>query len=884
MDIHRQAIVNDDRIRNSLNGIRHSKPNDSVGVVITGFSCFQLCGRISAVLCDIGCCRIRALCNRPAAGAVGVNPNIVSGTVIIQRIALRQNTGCKNFGLYIRCVVQKHLAVNDRVGHGHLVGKGAGQAGGLVYDDLAVFIHKIEGIAYIGALPCKHGGYGVLFGFITQPVGVVQCGALIGRIGARLALTLHGTGQIDIVTQCQLRLVDGAHLPVEGLRRKIIIIRSISVGINGNRIAGGVIPEGIGADHAVNENIAALLIGVGLGAICVKCHRLQHCGSAFPLADFGFCNVVRLCVDVICLNDDLRRNGFCCSITQRIGRGFHLQIIVGAHGIHEAGIGGRISDFIANGGKSGAKLLRRVNLIVIRGRTGLLRGNTLNNFHHGFLFRSTVIIGAERNREHRSAQAGNRVHILIVGGLCCVHSLKACQVFTDDCILLVRRTLDGFCHTMLVNAVYLIIVVLIGAFCIHTICNSALQPVVPLLLGIGLKIVILVRSTVRQENHIQITLFACLGIANLSRMAQLINHIKGIVIVGAGLIIQVVSFGQIFSRNECSSFDCFGAGIDIVGGISACIITPLGQLIRIIPTIRAALIGIETVEVSNGNVDIKHLAVITGRLKLSDQILQRFFQNHITAHMLSTLDVFAGRAALSTVLFAANTPVFYRRRSIQHNDNVCALLHGHAGGGQLHLGNTAGLEVDAFAGFAHADRTFVGVFGVVITGNIDNTQRKAPGSLTAVSDSQILVGSVCFNIQIAAEHANSNIDILTSAIDISNRHGCAGLHMCTGTACHFGFGFIQCNGSNSLGDHVDSHIYADRIFQIFTVCLRQGSGDGRGTIADTGHYAATYGSNSAVAGGPADGIGGGFFATNSNDRRILECVFCTDGVTGGANS
>ena len=675
----------------------------------------------------------------------------------------------------------------------------------------------------------------------------MQCGALIGRIGARLARTLSGTGQIDIVTQCQLRLVDGAHLPVEGLRRKLIIIRSISVGINGNRIAGGVIPEGIGADHAVNENIAALLIGVGLGSAFVKRHRLQHCGSAFPLADFGCCHTVRRCVDVIGLNGDLRRNGVCCSITQLIGGGFHLQIKVGAHGIHKAGIGGRISDLIANGGKSGAKLLRRVNLIVIRGRTGLLRGNTPNNFLHGFLARFTVSSGAERNREHRSAQAGNRVHI-IVGGLCCVHSLKACQVFTDDCILLVRRTLDGFCHTMLVNAVYLIIVVLIGACCIHIICNSALQPVVPLVLGIGLKIVILVRSTVRQENHIQITLFACLGIANLSRMAQLINHIKGIVIVGAGLIIQVVNFGQLFSRNECSSFDCSGAGIDIVGGISACIFTPLGQLIRIIPTIRAALIGIETVEVSNGNVDIKHLAVITGRLKLSDQILQRFFQNHITAHMLSTLDVVAVGVALFTVLFTANTPVFYRRRSIQHNDNVCALLHGHAGGGQLHLGNTAGLEVDAFAGFAHADRTFVGVFGVVITGNIDNTQRKAPGSLTAVSDSQILVGSVCFNIQIAAEHANSNIDNLTTAIVISNRHGCAGLHICIGTACHFGFGFIQCNGSNFLGDHVDSHIYADRIFQIFTVCLRQGSGDGRGTIADTGHYAATYGSNSAVAG------------------------------------
>ena len=35
MDIHRQAIVNDDRIRNSLNGIRHSEPDDRMGVVVT---------------------------------------------------------------------------------------------------------------------------------------------------------------------------------------------------------------------------------------------------------------------------------------------------------------------------------------------------------------------------------------------------------------------------------------------------------------------------------------------------------------------------------------------------------------------------------------------------------------------------------------------------------------------------------------------------------------------------------------------------------------------------------------------------------------------------------------------------------------------------------
>ena len=364
MDIHRQTVVDDNRIGNGLDGIGHSEPDHRMSIIITSILCAQFCGRIAAVLCDIGSCRILALCDGPAAGAVGVDSNIVSGAGIVERIARGQNTGCNNIGLHILLAVQEHLAVNNRVGDGNLIGKGTGGAGGLVYDDLAVFIYQIEGVAHIGALPGKHGGYGVLLGSIAQPVGVVQCGAIVGGIGAGFSCAFHGASQIDIVAQCQLCLVDGAHLPVEGLRSQIIIVGSVSIGIDGNRLAGGVVPEGIGTDHAVNENIADLLIGVGLGSICVKCHRLQHCGSALPLADFGFRNAVRLCIDVIGLYNDLRRNGVCCSVTQLISGRSHLQIIAGAHGIHEAGIGRRIGNLIADGGKGIAQIICSVDLVI----------------------------------------------------------------------------------------------------------------------------------------------------------------------------------------------------------------------------------------------------------------------------------------------------------------------------------------------------------------------------------------------------------------------------------------------------------------------------------------------------------------------------------------
>ena len=112
------------------------------------------------------------------------------------------------------------------------------------------------------------------------------------------------------------------------------------------------------------------------------------------------------------------------------------------------------------------------------------------------------------------------------------------------------------------------------------------------------------------------------------------------------------------------------------------------------------VLAVEAVEVGDGHAQIRLLAVRTGSLELSDQVLQRLFQ-----HLRTSL------------VRAGNFVSCHGGRGIQHDDNVSALLDGHAGGGQLHLGDTGSLEVDAGTGLVDLHGALIGILGVVI----DNT-------------------------------------------------------------------------------------------------------------------------------------------------------------------
>ena len=703
-----------------------------MSIIITIFICIQLCCRISAVLCNIGCCRIRALCNRPAAGAVGVNPNIVSGLGIVQRIALRQNTGCNNISPYIRCAVQKHLAVNDRVGHGHLVGKGAGLAGGLVYDDLAVFIHKIEGIAYVGALPCKHGGYGVLFGFITQPVGVVQCGALIGRIGARLARALHGAGQIDIVAHGQLRGLDRAHLPVEGLGRQHIGGTgggTVSLGaggnvhtINGNTIGIGVVNKVFRVDDALDTSglrtvgkdidVFADLIGVSLGAGIIEGHGFQDGVGSLAVTDHVGCNQnavhrganLRRLIDIVGDDFDCWPHLFPLGgvrIVVCIHDGLHLQVVIIAHLIHEAGVVGRVGDLRADGVEGVGQFVSGGDLVVVL----LLAGQRGDGLVHALLGDVGIRLGVEGDGEHLGAQTGDHVHVFLTCGN--AQSVR----LADNFIGLVRVALDGVGHTVFVShavAVVVDFVIVVGVLSAVQVAGQigsipcTGDPVVPQgRPALRVVVVPLHSCTVRHEDNIQIAIFA--AACFLDGGTHLVDGVEGVVVVGTGGIVQGVRRSQILNGNECTCAQRTVAGVNLRLAVSG-IRNTVGHHVCRVTVIGCAGYAvastIEAVEVGDGHAQIQLLAVCPGGLELRNQVGKRLLKD------LRTSFVRAG-----------NGVSCHGGRGIQHDDNVSALLDGHAGGGQLHLGDTGSLEVDAGTGLVDLHGALIGILGVVI----DNT-------------------------------------------------------------------------------------------------------------------------------------------------------------------
>ena len=213
----------------------------------------------------------------------------------------------------------------------------------------------------------------------------------------------------------------------------------------------------------------------------------------------------------------------------------------------------------------------------------------------------------------------------------------------------------------------------------------------------------------------------------LDGSSQLVNGIKRVVIVCTTRITQIISRCQLTCFHKCRLIQ----GVRIICvhlRICSLRVTATGtarissySIGGVIVIVGRRITVIITVKVCDSYTNVHRLSVRAIRLQLSNQVCQRIFQN---------LETCLGGVI---AVFILNVIGIHRGRSIQHDNNVSALLDGHTGGGQLDLSDTGGLEVDTGGGLIDLNCTLVGVLGVV------------GGSLNGHVD--ILVGSICVTIR-----------------------------------------------------------------------------------------------------------------------------------------
>ena len=218
---------------------------------------------------------------------------------------------------------------------------------------------------------------------------------------------------------------------------------------------------------------------------------------------------------------------------------------------------------------------------------------------------------------------------------------------------------------------------------------------------LGVVVVPLHSCTVGHEDNIQIAIFA--AACFLDGGTHLVDGVEGVVVVGTGGVVQGVGSSQILHGDEGTCAQSTVAGVNLRLAVSG-IRNTVGHLVCRVTVIGCAgvavVITIEAVEVGDGHADVQQLTVRTGSLELSDQVGKRLLKDLRTS-----------------LVRAGNGVSLHGGRRIQHDDNVSALLDGHAGGGQLHLGDTGGLEVDTGTGLVDLHGALIGILGVVI----DNT-------------------------------------------------------------------------------------------------------------------------------------------------------------------
>ena len=378
MDVHRQTVVNNNRIRQSLGLPYNGEPYRGVGIVVCILSGGDgLAGVLFliGVAGNIGRIGFLGVGNCPSAGSIGINNHHVLCAVVVQGITAGQDVviichDFQRFDLLALGYIQEHLGVQRGVHDGNAVGEGNFLA--VHVNRLAACIYQIECVADVCCLPCQNRRCSILLAGITQVVVIVQNRTLVGGVGTS-RLTAHGAVQVDIVAQGQLIGDNVADGPVEGFGIQVILSSTVVIGIDLDS-AGliGVIPEGGSIDHTIQQDIAACvngrtvgtngsLVGVCLRTGIVEGNGLQRGVDVFAVSvGLAVTDLIDGALALLILRTgpdgigsdfhlgsfgQLNHSAVACS-----GNGFSkLDLVILTHGIHKAGVVGCVGNVTADG-------------------------------------------------------------------------------------------------------------------------------------------------------------------------------------------------------------------------------------------------------------------------------------------------------------------------------------------------------------------------------------------------------------------------------------------------------------------------------------------------------------------------------------------------------
>ena len=384
---------------------------------------------------------------------------------------------------------------------------------------------------------------------------------IIGRIGTRITFAFHGTGQIHIVAQGVFGLLDGTQIPIEPFGAD-----SDLFAVEGNRLGGGgvgVIDEVLRHDQPVAvENVARSVTDqrrVSRLSVRTKGNLLHHSGrvaltGAYQVTFNPSGLIIAALIDVVGHNFD---GGIVVSTPILRAEVCHLQVVFSAHLVVVYGVAGRLENIALNALKCSIKLIGRGSKepVVVRG------SHLLHNTFRVGSFGLLIIVKRKADGIHRSAQTGNRGHILVGTG-------SGVGLLINHFVILRGVTLDRFVPAVLLCIGADTAEVILVFRCLrigHTVCRQSaalrienmrqclqvisliiaccgaiggtVQPVAPCRASaIGMVAVVLHGRTVGHKHDHQVSILVVCRIIALNSGTQLIGGPESIVVVGTGLI------------------------------------------------------------------------------------------------------------------------------------------------------------------------------------------------------------------------------------------------------------------------------------------------------------------------------------------------------------
>ena len=815
INFNREAEVHNYSIGDTIDHGHHCKPDGGVAVIarILTFRAIAVC--FAVIAGDIGGAGAVALDGPAAAAVAGIGfhgvGNTLTGFLVIhiQLIALFgqlfDQLLCQLMGHDVgRGGVELELFEQSRGNHFRALAKiSGGGAACLIADDFTFGVHQIETVVHLGSAPGQFGRNGILGAVFTQIVLVVKNRALVGGVGAGtcrnvITVAIQCVFQVHIVIQCEFLIGDQGSGDVEE-----------GFGFQGDGLA--VVSDGL---------------GLGLGGIVVDILALQELAHLHRkgIGCVGSILIEQLLADghggairnipIVAAEGDSLQNLLGCSAADNTGDGVipnldggdnalqhstvrledlvgHVQIVLLTHGVQEVGLGSSLGNGAGNGLEYIVQFALIRNIVEIVG----LACDAFQNAQDCVLLNVSVTAAdTQCDGIHLCTQTGQSTHILLTAG----RGLQLDNVFqigralTDNGVTLVGITLDSLRHP--VTALIAVVKMLPGsnvAGKLIQICRvkCAVQPIIPVnIISMGHEIVILEGTAIRHEDNNQLTVFkALLLIMLLNAVTQLIDGIKGEVVVGTALNTQCSiicpaaahvhhihkSIGRQIQRIRHAGSGAVGMGcvrvivqtfvVGIIVGVTDPAVAIQGIVaIGLVGIVRFAVCLLISIKVGNGNSGFTQNTVFHVFLQGSNQIIDRFMGLGQTGFCLGFATLWAHGAG-----------------GIHHDDDINAVDHGHAGSRQFHLCQTGIFKFDTGAFLLHLDGAGVGVLGIIF---VQNPQGVAGNRSILVHNRQIFMDTDIFGGNSIAtgisQHADSDRNLNNRAVFISNGEDGTGLGAC----------------------------------------------------------------------------------------------------------